>query len=204
MAHTHDLPDLSATDRRALLALARAAIETRLGLVALAKPEHTPAFDRPGGAFVTVFVKGELHGCVGLPEAREPLGQVVSYCAGAAAFGDPRFPPVTLPDLKDLSLEISVLTPAEAVVDPAVVEVGRHGLVVEQGAARGLLLPQVPVEHGWTREQFLDHTCIKAGLPPDAWRRGARVYSFEALVFAEAEGSRSSCNRGSGQQGPQR
>jgi AmmeMemoRadiSam system protein A len=188
MAHTHDLPDLSATDRGALLAIARAAIETRLGIVTTAEPEHTPAFDRPAGAFVTVFVKGELHGCVGLPEAREPLGQVVSYCAGAAAFGDPRFPPVTLPDLKDLSLEISVLTPAEDVVDPAVVEVGRHGLVVEQGAARGLLLPQVPVEHGWTREQFLDHTCIKAGLPPDAWRRGARVYSFEALVFAEAEG----------------
>jgi AmmeMemoRadiSam system protein A len=188
MAHTHDLPDLSATDRGALLALARAAIETRLGIVTIAEPEHTPALDRPGGAFVTVFVKGELHGCVGLPEAREPLGQVVSYCAGAAAFGDPRFPPVTLPDLKDLSLEISVLTPAEAVVDPAVVEVGRHGLVVEQGAARGLLLPQVPVEHGWTREQFLDQTCIKAGLPPDAWRRGARVYSFEALVFAEGEG----------------
>jgi uncharacterized protein (TIGR00296 family) len=74
-------------------------------------------------------------------------------------------------------------------VDPAVVEVGRHGLVVEQGTARGLLLPQVAAEHGWTREQFLDHTCIKAGLPPNAWRRGASVYSFEAVVFAERERS---------------
>ena len=68
-------------------------------------------------------------------------------------------------------------------------EVGRHGLVVEQGTARGLLLPQVPREHGWTREQFLDHTCIKAGLPPDSWRRGASVYRFEAVVFAEGETS---------------
>jgi uncharacterized protein len=188
MAHPHGLPDLTATDRRALLALARSAIEARLGIVAIEEPEHRPAFDRPGGAFVTVFVRRELHGCVGLPEAREPLGQVVRYCARAAAFGDPRFPPVTPADLKDLSLEISVLTPAEPVADPAVVEVGRHGLVVEQGAARGLLLPQVAAEHGWTREQFLDHTCIKAGLRPDAWRRGASVYAFEAVVFAEGEG----------------
>ena len=189
MAHAHDLPDLTTSDRRALLSLARAAIETRLGIPPTEEPEHTPAFDRPGGAFVTVLVERELRGCVGLPEVCEPLGQVVSYCARAAAFGDPRFPPVTLADLRNLSLEISVLSPAEAVVDPAVVEVGRHGLVVEQGTARGLLLPQVAAEHGWTREQFLDHTCIKAGLPPNAWRRGASVYSFEAVVFAERERS---------------
>jgi AmmeMemoRadiSam system protein A len=187
MAQPHRLPDLTATDRRALLALARSAIEARLSIATVEEFEHRPAFDRPGGAFVTVFVKRALHGCVGLPEAREPLGEVVRYCARAAAFEDPRFPPVTLADLRDLSLEISVLTPAEVVTDPAAVEVGRHGLVVEQGTARGLLLPQVAVEHGWTREQFLDHTCIKAGLRPDAWRRGASVYSFEAVVFGEGE-----------------
>lgn len=187
MAQAHDLADLTESDGRALLAVARAAIETRLGIASVTQPEHRGAFARRGGAFVTVFVKRELHGCVGQPEPREPLAQVVSYCARAAAFGDPRFPPLTLPDLRNLSLEISVLTPVEAVADPAAVEVGRHGLVVEQGTARGLLLPQVAVDHGWTREQFLDHTCIKAGLPPDAWQCGARLYWFEAVVFAEGE-----------------
>jgi AmmeMemoRadiSam system protein A len=187
MAPAHDLPDLTERDRRALLALARAAIETRLGMASVTPPERRRAFDRCGGAFVTVFVKCQLHGCVGLPEARETLGHVVSYCARAAAFGDPRFPPLTLPDLSNLSLEISVLTPMEAVADPAAVEVGRDGLMVEQGTARGLLLPQVAVDHRWTREQFLDHTCIKAGLPPDAWRHGASLYRFEAVVFAEGE-----------------
>jgi AmmeMemoRadiSam system protein A len=180
-----DLPDLDDRDRTALLALARGTIETRLGAAPVVEPGHRPVFDRPGSAFVTVFVKGTLHGCVGLPEAGEPLGHVVQYCARAAAFGDPRFPPVTLADLPGMSVEISVLTPFERVTDPSTVQVGRHGLVVELGAARGLLLPQVAAEHGWTREEFLTHTCLKAGVPGDAWRHGAGLYRFEALVFRE-------------------
>jgi AmmeMemoRadiSam system protein A len=184
-----DLPDLDDADRAALLALARVTIEAQLRAGHVADPAPRPVFDRSGGAFVTVFVGGELHGCVGLPESREPLAGVVRYCARAAAFRDPRFPPVTLADLPRLSLEISVLTPFERVTDPSTVQIGRHGLLVEQGAARGLLLPQVATEHAWTRDQFLDHTCIKAGLPPDAWRRGATLYSFEALVFGERDGA---------------
>lgn len=181
----HDLPDLDEADRAALLGLARATIEARLGVAGISEPEPRPVFDRPGSAFVTVFVQRALHGCVGLPEAGEPLGQVVRYCARSAAFGDPRFPPLTRADLAGLSLEISVLTSFEPLADPSTVDVGRHGLVVEHGSARGLLLPQVATDHGWTREQFLDHTCIKAGVPRDAWRRGARLYRFEALVFGE-------------------
>jgi AmmeMemoRadiSam system protein A len=180
----HDLPDLADGDRAALLSLARATIEARLGL-SPAEPEHRRAFERPGGAFVTVHVGGDLRGCVGLPEAEQPLGEVVRYCARAAAFGDPRFQPLTRADLPGLSLEVSVLTPLEPVTDLASVQVGRDGLVVEQGLARGLLLPQVATERGWTREQFLDHTCLKAGLPPHAWRLGASVFRFEALVFSE-------------------
>ena len=183
-------PELAAADQAALLALARATIETRLGVPFVVEPAHRPVFDRPGGAFVTVFLDGGLHGCVGLPESEDPLGRVVRYCARAAAFGDPRFPPVTLADLGKLSLEISVVTPLEPVADPQTVEVGRDGLVVEQGTERGLLLPQVATDHGWTREQFLDHTCIKAGLPFDAWRHGASLYRFEALVFGERGASR--------------
>jgi len=184
------LPDLDDADRAALLALGRTTIEARLGMVSVKEPLHRPVFDRPGGAFVTVFVGGDLHGCVGLPESQEPLATVVRYCARAAAFRDPRFPPVTPADLPRLSLEISVLTPFEPVSDPSAIEIGRHGVVVEQGPARGLLLPQVATEHAWTRDQFLDHTCIKAGLLPDAWRRGAALYSFEALVFGERDVSR--------------
>jgi AmmeMemoRadiSam system protein A len=182
-------PDLDGADRAALLALARATIEARLGVASVKEPAPRPVFDRPGGAFVTVFVGGDLHGCVGLPESREPLATVVRYSARAAAFQDPRFPPLTSADLPHLSLEISVLTPFEPVTDPSTIEIGRHGLVVEEGPARGLLLPQVATEHAWTREQFLDHTCIKAGLLPDAWRRGTALYSFEALVFGEPDGS---------------
>src|SRR5829696_1304610 len=103
-----DPPDLDDRDRTALLALARGTIETRLGAAPVVEPGHHPVFDRPGSAFVTVFVKGMLHGCVGLPQAGEPLGHVIQYCARAAAFGDPRFPPVTLADLPGMSLEISV------------------------------------------------------------------------------------------------
>jgi AmmeMemoRadiSam system protein A len=184
------LPDLSDADRAALLALARAVIEGRLGVPRVVEPEPRPAFDQPRGAFVTVYVAHELRGCVGLPEAGQTLGRAIEYCARAAAFGDPRFPPITPADLPGLTLEISVLTPLEPCADPALVEVGRHGLAVELGGVRGLLLPQVASERGWTREQFLDHTCLKAGLPRDAWRRGARLQSFEAVVFGE-EASRS-------------
>ena len=179
------LPDFSAADRAALLALARAVIEIRLGAAHAVEPDPRPVFDGRSGVFVTVYVAHQLRGCVGLPEAAQTLGQAVRYCARAAAFGDPRFPPVTAADLAGLSLEISVLTPLEPCADPALIEVGRHGLTVELGGARGLLLPQVAAERGWTREQFLDHTCLKAGLPRDAWRRGARLRSFEAVVFGE-------------------
>jgi uncharacterized protein len=178
------LPELSEADRAALLALARAVIESRLGAAHVVEPEYRPVFDNASGVFVTVYVAHELRGCVGLPETRHTLGQAVQYCARAAAFGDPRFPPVTPADLRALSLEISVLTPLEPCA-AASIEVGRHGLTVELGGVKGLLLPQVAAERRWTREQFLDHTCLKAGLPPDAWRRGARLQSFEAVVFGE-------------------
>jgi AmmeMemoRadiSam system protein A len=186
------LPAVSEEDRAALLALARATIEARLGVASATEPEYRAVLDRPGGAFVTVFVNRQLRGCVGLPETAEPLGAVVRYAARSAAFRDPRFPPVGLADLPGLSIEISVLTPFEPVFDPSAIDVGRHGLVVEQGTQRGLLLPQVATEHGWTREQFLEHTCIKAGLNPHAWRHGASLYRFEAVVFAEHELSRHS------------
>ncbi|HEX2721207.1 MAG TPA: AmmeMemoRadiSam system protein A, partial [Candidatus Deferrimicrobium sp.] len=138
----------------------------------------------PGAAFVTLTKNGRLRGCIGFTEAVAPLFKVVQECAVAAATEDPRFPPVSPKELPSLRVEISVLTPLVS-IRPEEVEVGRHGLMVAQGRMRGLLLPQVPVEWGWDRETFLDQTCVKAGLPPSAWRHGATLRAFTAEVFGE-------------------
>jgi AmmeMemoRadiSam system protein A len=116
------------------------------------------------------------------------LADTVAHLARAVADSDPRFHPVTIDELSSISLEISVLTPWREISDVAEIKVGRHGLILEHGYRRGLLLPQVATEHGWDRETFLDHTCIKAGLAPGAWRCGARVLAFEAVVFGEHAG----------------
>lgn len=179
---------LDAEEREELLGIARGAIE---GYVRdRTVPEVRGLSGRlaeAGAAFVTLKRKGRLRGCIGFTEARAPLFKVVQECAVAAATEDPRFPPVTPGELSSIALEISVLTPPVP-VSAGEVEVGRHGLVVSHQGRRGLLLPQVPVEQGWDRETFLDHTCMKAGLPPDAWRRGAALRAFTAEVFGEPGG----------------
>jgi AmmeMemoRadiSam system protein A len=176
---------LPESDRRALLALARASIEAWIGRSRPPAPEGHPIFYRVAGAFVTLMVNGDLRGCIGVPEAEERLGDVIRRCAVSAASQDPRFAPISVVDLFGLSIEISVLSDIVPVADVSLVDVGRHGLVVSDGRRRGLLLPQVAVEHGWDREQFLAHACLKAGLQRDAWRQGADVAVFEAEVFRE-------------------
>ena len=121
----------------------------------------------------------------GIPAPNDPLDEVVGRCAIAAATEDPRFPPLSADELSGLELEISVLTPIRTVDDLTEIEVGRDGLVAQDGFRRGLLLPQVATEHGWDRETFLSHTCLKAGLRPDAWRTGAKISRFQAEVFSE-------------------
>ena len=137
------------------------------------------------GVFVTLKAHGALRGCLGTLECRAGLRHEIARCAADAASADPRFDAVSLEELAALTIEISVLGPLELidVSDPAAIVIGRHGLVVEDGRRRGLLLPQVAIEWDWTREQFLRQTCLKAGLGADAWQRGARVYRFEAEVF---------------------
>ena len=176
--------DLDREDRSALLALARHTIAASLGQPAPG-PVERAVFARAGGAFVTLHVHGALRGCIGIPEASQSLGEVVVHCAAAAAFEDPRFGSVTAADLGALDIEISVLTPLIPLENAADIDVGRHGLVVEQGWHRGLLLPQVATEHGWSGTEFLRQTCRKAGVPPDAWQRDARVWTFEAEVFSD-------------------
>ena len=120
----------------------------------------------------------------GLLLPQGPLYETVWNMARAAAFDDPRFPPLTRSELDGLELEISILGPIEPCPDPELVEVGRHGLIMRQGARQGLLLPQVPLEWGWDRRQFLAQTCRKAGLPANAWRDPAtQIYWFEAEIF---------------------
>jgi AmmeMemoRadiSam system protein A len=170
-----------------LVALARSAVIAAANGAAPPCPEATPVNARHAGAFVTIHARGELRGCIGQPEPRDALGNVVVHCARAAALEDPRFPPLSIRELPFVDVEVSVLTVPVRVSDPASVEVGRHGLIVARGGRRGLLLPQVPVEWGWTREEFLARTCQKAGLPLDAWQHGAELYSFEAEIFSEAD-----------------
>ncbi len=180
------LADLSAADRRSLLALARQSVAAHASGSAPPAVPATPAVR--AGAFVTLHRDRQLRGCIGSLQTDRPVAEIVRQSAVAAA-EDPRFSPVTPDEVGALDVEVSVLGPLEALdpVDPAGVEIGRHGLVVEEGLRRGLLLPQVATEWGWDAETFLSQACVKAGLPTDAWRRGAGVFRFEAVVFGERD-----------------
>ena len=135
------------------------------------------------GAFVTLHAGGHLRGCIGTIEGRRPLTLAVADNGAAAAVSDPRFPPVTPDELSNLTLEVSVLTPLRAVDGPAGIEVGRHGILLDKQGRQAVFLPQVATEQGWDLPTTLTHLCRKAGLPPDAWREGARLRVFEAEVF---------------------
>jgi AmmeMemoRadiSam system protein A len=178
---------LTEEERRQLLTVARQAIAAHLASALLTLPEVAPALRGPGAAFVTLRRRGddELRGCIGTLEARQPLVDAVVRMAVAAATQDVRFASVTAPELPLLALEISILGPA-APIEAQAVEPGVHGLIVRHGGRSGLLLPQVATDHGWDRETFLQYTCLKAGLPRDAWRDpGAILLAFTAEVFAE-------------------
>jgi len=177
---------LTAADKGQLLRLARSAVEEFVGRgVVIDDRTGNAKFLSPKGVFVTLKKRGELRGCIGFIEPVAPLSQALIRAAIYAATEDPRFPPVGPAELKDLEVEVSVLTPLKEVANPAQVQVGRHGLVISRGGQRGLLLPQVPVENGWDRETYLREGCLKAGLPPDAWKKGAKMEVFEAIVFHE-------------------
>ena len=178
---------LNEAQRARLLRVARESIARHVH----GEPPVPYVDDMPGasGVFVTIKRDGSLRGCLGVLEMRGTLVEEVARCARDSATQDPRFPPMTPGELTDMSVDISVLGPLEE-IDPRddhALALGRHGLVVEDGWRRGLLLPQVAIEWGWTREQFLRQTCRKASLPEDAWRTGARVFRFDAQVFGDGE-----------------
>jgi AmmeMemoRadiSam system protein A len=174
-------------DGLALVRLARASVEAAVRGEPPPSVPDAGIFETHAGAFVSLHRLGDLRGCIGQPEPQGRLGAIVIHCAGAAALEDPRFRPVRPDELPTLDIEVSVLTPAVPVTDPAAIVVGRDGLIVSQGRRRGLLLPQVATEWGWTRDEFLAHTCRKAGLSADAWRHGADVFAFQAEIFNEAD-----------------
>ena len=176
---------ISDDDRRRLLELARRALEARVRRQVAPELAAAGALALVRGAFVSIHRSGDLRGCLGRLEPDAPLAETIVDLATAVADSDPRFDPVTPQELMDLVVEVSILTPARRIVSPDEIQVGRHGLIVEQGRRRGVLLPQVATDHQWTSETFIEQTCRKAGLAPDAWMAGAQVYVFEAEVFGE-------------------
>ena len=183
---------LTEIDQQTLLRMAREALVGYMNFAEIPKvPEPGETLRQHSGAFVTLRKGKDLRGCIGVTEAKKPLYITVRECAVWAALHDPRFPPVMKREVKGLNLEISVLSPLSDIA-PESIEVGRHGLLISRDGMRGLLLPQVAVQWNWDREHFLAETCRKAGLPPDAWRQGARIQGFTAQVFEELHSASSS------------
>jgi MEMO1 family protein len=186
MLWRYEPPLLTAQQRQELLTLARTAIAEQLktGKIPEATPQD-PGLARRSAAFVTLKQRGELRGCIGHIWADKPLYRVVEEMAVAAAVSDPRFPSLKAEDLGQVEIEISVLSPMRRVTDPEQIQVGRDGLWIAKSGHQGLLLPQVAVDAGLNRQQFLDGVCEKAGLWKDCWREGAALHLFTALVFGE-------------------
>jgi len=187
----------SSADGKLAVSLARRAIEAHLKGKQIAPPPDLPdAFRRKSGVFVTLstYPDRDLRGCIGYPEPVMPLAEAIVDSAVSAAARDPRFSPVTSKELSRIVVEVSLLTPPELVKvkSPAeylkTIAIGRDGLIADNGFGRGLLLPQVPVEQDWDVHEFLDHTCMKAGLSAAAWtEKGTRLYRFTAEIFDELE-----------------
>ncbi len=181
------VPEYSRDERRQLLRLAHEAIWASLDATELEFTAPSEHLAQHRGAFTTLHLRGHLRGCVGYIVSAHSVWQTVAETAAAAAFDDTRFDPVTRDEAPLLETEISVLSPLFPICPEGVI-VGVHGLVIAEGPKRGLLLPQVPIEQGWDRNTFLAQTCVKAGLPPNAWQKGgAQLQAFTAEVFGESD-----------------
>ncbi len=181
---------LSPEERDFLLTLAKGTIGARLtGGTAPPVPAGMSRLREKRGVFVTLKKRGRLRGCIGYVEALKPLAESVREMALEAAFRDPRFAPLGPEEFREVSVEISVLSPLREIQDAEEIEVGLHGLYIVRGFQAGLLLPQVATEHRWDRRTFLEETCGKAGLPSRAWQEGGtRIFVFSADVFGEGSG----------------
>ena len=181
-ASTH--AEYSPEERAQLVQLAHDSILAALENREISLEPPTAHLAEPRGVFTSLYLHGELRGCVGYVLPMNSVYRAVAETARAAAFEDSRFCPVTLEEARELKIELSILSPPRP-ISPDAIEVGRHGLLITMAGHRGLLLPQVPVEHHWDRITFLEQTCRKAGLPRDAWEKGATIEAFTAEVFGE-------------------
>jgi AmmeMemoRadiSam system protein A len=179
---------LAETHQQLLLQIARQAVAAYLRGQKPDLPEVPPGvLTETRGTFVSLHQKHVLRGCIGNIYPAGPLYRSVAECAIAAAVGDPRFMPLMAAELLAVEFEISVLSPLQHVRDVREIEIGKHGLLIRNNNAQGLLLPQVAKANGWSRERFLQETCKKAGLSPDGWKQGASIQCFHALVFNERQ-----------------
>ena len=184
--HSEPAGEFSQEERTTLLQLAHESILSALEAREISLDPPTAHFAEPRGAFTSLYLEGHLRGCVGYVLPSSSVYRAVAETARAAAFEDTRFGPVTLEEARHLQIELSILSPPQPIAAEAV-EVGRHGLLISTSFRRGLLLPQVPIEHHWDRITFLEQTCRKAGLPPDAWQKGATIEAFTAEIFGEKQ-----------------
>ncbi|MFH0803294.1 MAG: AmmeMemoRadiSam system protein B [bacterium] len=178
---------LSKEEQAFLLKVARETLEAHVrGNKIPAFSPQTPRLSKKMGVFVTLTKNGDLRGCIGYIQGIAPLFEAVSQMAVQAASHDPRFSPVRPEELKDIHIEISALSELKEIKDVNLIKVGTHGIIIKRGFSQGLLLPQVATEYGWGRDEFLKHTCLKAGLPPETWKEpGTQIVIFSALVFGE-------------------
>jgi len=181
--------NLTIDEKRTLIEIARSSIASVLQNKTLPTLKfQSEALKRVSGVFVTLRIGEELRGCIGYIEPLFPLALATQEVAVKAAIEDPRFMPVTLPEMQNITIEISVLSPLSELHDVEKIEIGKHGLVIDAGYKRGLLLPQVATEYNWDRKQFLKQIALKAGLPPDAWKRSeVKLFTFTVEKFDESE-----------------
>jgi AmmeMemoRadiSam system protein A len=177
-------PEFSTEERITLLRLAHDAILSAVEQREIPLDPPNPHLAEPRGAFTSLYLEKQLRGCVGYVLPTVSVYRAVAETARAAAFSDTRFYPVTRDEVPRLEIELSILSPPRP-IQPEQVQVGRDGLLISMHGRRGLLLPQVPVEHHWDRITFLEQTCLKAGLPMDAWKRGATIEAFTAEIFGD-------------------
>lgn len=176
---------LNSRQRSVLLTTARQAIEKFVQSGEMdTEGSDDPVLNEKRGCFVTIRQNNNLRGCIGVFSSERPLCQEIAEMAVSAATRDPRFRPMREEELGNFTLEISVLSPLEEADNPEQIEVGTHGIYLEKGFSRGVLLPQVATEYKWDRITFLEQTCVKAGLPRDSWKDGdTRLYIFSAEIF---------------------
>ncbi len=183
--------EISSQEKKELLQLARLAIKNNF-LTEQEKPKfdkNNPLFYSKAGAFVTLTINHKLRGCIGYVEAYQPLYKTIMEAAFQAAFNDPRFSPLSKEEYSRIKIEVSILSEPFPLENYDEIVVGKHGLILEEGTRKGLLLPQVPIEHNMNKEEYLSALCNKAGFYPDYWKeKQLKLKAFTATVFSESEG----------------